>query len=116
MVRPGRSRQKMSKVVNDVNTGTYVEPSTITLEQWLYDSLKGKVNIEDESMQITEDTVKLHIIPILGHTKLKDLRHRDIQTFIKDKSTNGRLDGKGGLAPKMVKRIFRILFSALKQA
>ncbi len=108
--------QKMAKTVNEVNNGSYVEPSNITLEQWLYDWLKSKVNIEDETRKIYEKNIELHIAPVLGKMKLKDIRHRDIQAFIREKSLNGRLDGKGGLAPKMVKNIFRTLFSALKQA
>ncbi|HBE76358.1 MAG TPA: site-specific integrase [Firmicutes bacterium] len=108
--------QKMSKAVNDVNTGTYSDPSTITLEKWLYDWLEGKINIEEESRQLYNDTIRQHIAPEIGKKKLADIRYRDIQTFITNKSINGRLDGRGGLSPKMVRRIYRVLFAALKQA
>lgn len=62
------------------------------------------------------NTVRRHIEPSLGKVLLTDLSSAQINTFIYDKLTNGRLDQAGPLSPKTVRDIYTILKSIIKYA
>lgn len=61
-------------------------------------------------------TVRRHIEPSLGKVLLTDLSSAQINTFIYDKLTNGRLDHTGPLSAKTVRDIYTILKSIIKYA
>lgn len=101
---------KLTKTLHKVQSGTYVEPTLLTVEQWLNDWLEGrKPHIEESSWVSYEVMVRCHINPTLGKVKLKDLRTRDIQKLINEKLETG-------LSPRSVKYIHTTLNMALKQA
>lgn len=61
---------------------------------------------------------KRHVLPYfkpLG-VQLHDVNRQLIQTFLNEKSQNGRLDGKGGLSPKSVRELKNILNQTLNEA
>lgn len=47
---------------------------------------------------------------------LSDVSRRQIQTFLDEKATNGRLDGKGGLSAKSVRELKNLLHQTFDQA
>ncbi len=109
--------QKMTKALHELQTGSYIEPSTLTVSQWLEDWLKGRKPHIEESTYITYETmIRCHIKPELGEFKLRNLRTRDIQNLINSKMENGRFDGKGELSTRTVKYIYSTIQSALGQA
>ena len=57
-----------------------------------------------------------HIIPVLGAVKLAKLTPDQIDAFLAQKAASGRLDGKGGLSQKSVKRLRVTLHKALDNA
>lgn len=61
-------------------------------------------------------TIQKHIQPELGHIKLTDVNSTQINTFIYEKLTNGRLDRSGPLSAKTVRDIYTILKSIIKFA
>lgn len=85
------------------------------LVHWLL-SVKSKVDII--TYQGYKSVAEAHIIPYFKNTKVKlcDLDYEAIQLYIDLKSQNGRLDGKGGLAPKTMKTHKLIIQLALKEA
>ncbi len=109
--------EKMDQILHQHRTGTYIEPSQVTLQQWVKDWLKGRRPHLAENTWNTYDTIaRQHIIPVLGQLKLKDLRTREIQSFLTDKLENGRVDGKGGLSSNTIAKIHQTLSGALGQA
>lgn len=117
----GKTRQKVAQKMNEtlhkVNTGTYIEPTRITVKEWLEEWLKGrKPHLADNSWRTYDIMIRCHIIPAIGRIKLKDLKTRDIQNLINEKMENGRVEGEGGLSPRTVKYIYSTLHTALKQA
>ena len=60
--------------------------------------------------------IQTHILPELGDVRLADISILQINQFLNRKLQNGRIDGKGGLAPSYVKSIAIILSSALDYA
>lgn len=60
--------------------------------------------------------IELHIQPELGARKVRELNEEVLDAFVRKKLKSGRLDGRGGLAPKTVRDICIVMKSALKLA
>ena len=61
-------------------------------------------------------TISNHILPVLGDMTLSDITSAQVNTFIYDKLTNGRLDASGPLSAKTVRDMYTVLKSVLKYA
>jgi len=57
-----------------------------------------------------------HITPALGAVRLQALTTDTIQEFYNSKTTGGRLDGQGGLSPRMVHLFHQLISGCLVQA
>ncbi len=77
------------------------------LRSWLNDSVRGTVRIS--SYQRYEDIVRLHLIPEIGHVKIKDLNPLQVQKIYSKKM-------RSGLSARTVQYIHRTLSKSLKQA
>lgn len=77
-----------------------------------------KNNIDIITYQSYSSVVNSHIIPYFktNPCRLSKLNREIIQDYIDFKATNGRLDGKGGLAPKTIREQKLIIQLASKEA
>lgn len=91
-------------------SSTHSEPLKDILNRWLDGE---RYIIKKSTFAKYYDIVYKHIIPVLGKLQKNDITQEAIDDFIKNKLTNGRLDGKGGLSPKTVKDIINVLKSCL---
>jgi integrase len=111
------AERELTRLLHELNTGGYVEPSKLTvgkhLEQWLKDI---QPTVTPKTLQTYRGHVRAQIVPALGHIRLDKLTARQIQTFYTDTLSAGRKDGKGGLSAQSVKHIHRVLSTALAQA
>ncbi len=109
--------QKLTKISVLIAEGNYIE-TNLTVSQWLNIWLKDymKNTLRPKTYESYEMFIRLHINPIIGRIKLKDLTTDRIQKLYNHKSVDGRCDGKGGLAPRSVERIHTVLHKALEQA
>lgn len=104
------ARQKLAKAVAALDTGTYFEPSKMTLGGWVeiwlqeYTGDKKYLTVKHYKAQC-----KTHIVPSLGAVKLSELTPPQIQAFY-----NGLQ--RGGLAAKSVRNIHGILTKCLSTA
>jgi integrase len=105
-------------LLRSLQTGEYVEPSKLTvelyLERWLADY--AKPNTAGKTYERYAEVVKSHLSPALGHHKLSRLQPLHIQALYAHALKEGRLDGKGGLSPRSVIHMHRVLHQALRQA
>lgn len=105
-------QQKLSKMTVDVNEGTYIEPSKMTLGEWLdiwletYVAYSVKPYTEDSYRAVCKN----HIKPLIGHIKLSVLSAPQIQQLY------NKLLREKGLSPKTVKNVHGVLHRALNQA
>ena len=60
--------------------------------------------------------IDTHIMPQFGTVKLSEINSFVINSFLKQKLENGRIDGKGGLSPSYVRSIMVIINSSLNYA
>lgn len=77
-------KEKMDILKVKINKGVYIEPSEITLgnwiETWMCDYKIHSARIT--SIQSYESYYRNNIKPMLGNIKIKDLRNEDIQRFV----------------------------------
>ena len=109
---------ELTRLLNELRTGEYVEPSKMAvsdyLDRWLRDYAKPRVapKTYERYSQIVEKEIK----PELGQHALAKLRPLHIQAFYAKALSEGRKDGTGGLSPQTVVHFHRLLHKALDQA
>lgn len=113
------AQQELAKLVADLARGTYVEPTRLTvaeyLERWLADY--AKPNVAPKTFERYEGIVRNHLIPALGSVPLARLQPLHIQEYYSRALQSGRLDRRpGNLSPTTVLHHHRVLKEALGQA
>ena len=108
-------REKLTEVTMEVDTGIYVEPSKMTVEQWIEIWLDEYMfDKKWSTVKHYRAQVKTNILPALGRYPLSQLNPHLIQTFY-----NSLLRGKGRtkpLSPKSIRNIHGILSKCLSTA
>ena len=120
--------EKMKKIKADIQNNAYVEPTKITVKEWL-DTWLNKIiksSVKETTWTSYKGLIDNHIIPEIGGIKLMNLQTSDLQDFYnrllesgrKDKKkVNGKMVNKeGGLSPRTVRYIHVIIHSALESA
>ena len=77
-------QEKLTAALNDINNNTYIEPSKITVEQWMYIWLRDykKNSVKPKTYAAYEAHIRNHIAPDLGGYKLASLRNDMVQRFV----------------------------------
>src|ERR671921_413886 len=111
----GKTRQevaeKLTRAMADRDGGLVFDADNLKLgeylERWLLDSVRDTVR--PTTFERYEQMVRLHIRPVLGKVKLKNLTPAHVRGLYREK-----LDA--GLSPRTVQYIHVTLHKALKQA
>lgn len=122
-------REKMQAAAVEVNNSSYVEPSKLTLGQWLDIWLDGLYAQKPGTIRHYRSQIEAHIKPKLGAVRLADLQKSDFDRFYKYLLTSGKetrkkepVSGKmivvarSPLSQKSVKNIHVILKAAIGAA
>ena len=103
--------KKLQEIQTDMERGVFLEPSRLTVGQWLkiweaeyLGAVKGSTEYSYKKH------IKNHIVPALGAVKLQQLKPHAVQAFYND------LQRDKGLSAKTIKNVYGVLHSALKQA
>ena len=111
------AQSECARLISEIKGGTYVEPSKLTvtqfLERWL-DHAKAQVSPRTHERYC--EIVRKNVIPVLGVIYLNKLRPAQISTAYSKSLVSGRRNGKGGLAPTTVVYMHRLIKQALGQA
>lgn len=101
----------LTEKLRELDTGTFIDTISITVNDYLKYWFEQCCvpNQSPTTYESYQKNIKLHINPILGDIKLKDLQPLHLQTFY-----SNRL--KTGLSKTTVLYLHRILHSALEQA
>ncbi len=106
-----------NKLTTEMGAGSYVEPSKLTLSEFFDRWLKHiKPNVSPRTHERYEQIATKNLAPLLGAKVLSKLQPIDISEAYGKALENGRRDGNGGLSPRTINHMHRILFSALAQA
>jgi len=103
-------RQRLQQVSTAIDEGTFVQPTKMTVGQWLDIWRKEYLgSVKPATVISYGQQVKNHIKPALGAVKLSALHAAPIQMLYNDLQA-------GGLSPKSIKNVHGVLHRALKQA
>lgn len=109
---------ELNRRLNQVEEGTFVEKTVATVAEyarhWLTAIAPSKA--APKTLERYGEIVEQHIIPRLGNLALQKLDGTHIDEFYAHLRTNGRRDGKGGLAAQTVQHIHRLLSQILSSA
>ncbi|AOY75837.1 Arm DNA-binding domain-containing protein [Clostridium formicaceticum] len=77
------AQAKLSEVLQQLNTGTYVDCDNITLEEYLNKWLKdyAEHKVRHNTFRGYKETIHNHIVPLLGKHKLQKLKPTEIQSL-----------------------------------
>ena len=105
-------QEKLTAALNDINNNTYIEPSKMTVEQWMHIWMRDykKTSIKPKTYVAYESIIKNHIIPAVGKYTLASLRNDMVQRFVNELSSDKNLKSL------TIERIVGILKTALEQA
>lgn len=101
-------REKLQAAAVAVNSGTYTDPSRLTVGQWLDTWTRDYLgNVKPTTANAYKSYIKNHICPGLGAVRLEELHPHTVQHFI---------NGLDGLAPSSVHVLYRVLHIAMEKA
>ena len=111
----------MKKITADIQNNAYVEPTKITVKEWI-DTWLNKIiksSVKETTWTSYKGLIDNHIIPEIGGIKLMNLQTSDLQDFYnrllesgrKDKKkVNGKMVNKEGGLSLVLSDIFMLLF------
>lgn len=100
-----------ARVADQVAGGRYRHDRSLTVGQWLPQWLERRIveGLRPSTAVMYRRYVERDLVPALGHFRLNDLRHHDVDRFLQKQLASGR-----GLVT--VRRIHAVLSSALSTA
>ena len=112
------AEKRLSELLHQRDTGTFMKPGKTTLGDFLERWLKDYVwpNLAPRTAEGYESIVRQHLIPQLGHMTLTQLKPEHLQKYYADRLANGQCNGKGGLNPLTVRHHHMTLHCALENA
>jgi integrase len=116
----GTKRQaqiECARLISEMKGGTYLEPNKTTVAQFLDRWLEHtKSQVTPKSLERYAGLVNQNIVPMLGAVHLSKLKPAQISAAYSTALASGRKDGTGGLSPRTVGHMHRVLKQALGQA
>ena len=108
-----------AELVAEYHRGTYVEPSKVTLEQWVRDTWlpSMRTQVKPSTWDSYARNFELHLLPRLGHRPLRELTAALLNATYGELLESGRRNGHGGgLSAKTVRYLHTTLHKALADA
>lgn len=112
------AERERARLVHEHNTGSYIQPSQITLGEYLLQWLKRRSNsnLTKKTASRYEEIITNNLIPNLGKIKLQKLEPGHIEAYYDKMYECGRKDGRGGLSRQTVRHHHNLLHKALNDA
>jgi integrase len=110
---------KLAELVASFNRGGYVEPSRLTIGEFVrarVDQWEAAGDISARTAQRYRQLVENQIAPHLGAMPLQKLRALDVETWHATLRNSGRVRGPGGVAPRTIGHAHKVLSKALNDA
>jgi len=107
-----------AKIVHEFNIGTYVEPNSTTLSEWVHLHWLPSIvsRVKPSTFDSYRRNLELHVLPRLGSRQLRQLTPSMLNRLYADLLSDGHLRKPGGLSAKTVRYIHTILHKALADA
>jgi integrase len=112
-----QAQDECARLITDLKGGNALEPNKATVGQFLGRWLAHiKTQVSPKSHERYAGIVNQNLIPAIGAVRLNKLKPVQISAAYSAALENGRRNGKGGLAPRTVGHMHRVLKQALGQA
>ncbi|MCC5954406.1 MAG: site-specific integrase [Acidimicrobiia bacterium] len=107
-----------AEIVAEYHRGTYVEPSKVTLAEWVRDTWlpSMRAQVKPSTWDSYSRNLELHVLPRLGHRPLRELTAALLNAAYSELLESGHCKSKGGLSPKTVRYLHTTLHKALADA
>lgn len=103
-------KEKVEKLLSELNTGTFLEKNSATLDEWVITWLENYlINIKESTKDVYNKTYRNYIQSEFGNKKLQKITHNQIQIHITNLSKNG-------LSAKTVKNIHGVFHRIFRDA
>jgi hypothetical protein len=112
-------QEALNEALARLREGTFVRSSPRGLGAFLVDEWLPAVRpprVRPSTWDSYRMAVERHIVPALGGVLLQGLTPAHLTAFYRALLNDGRLDGRGGLAPKTVRNVHGVLHAALRDA
>lgn len=111
------AQAELTRILHELNTGTYIEPSRVTVASYLTDwfTITNPTRSPKTNERYAE-LIRTQITPAIGKHELSKLKPAHIQSMYTHLQKEGRRDGKGGLSARTVLHIHRLLKRAMSDA
>jgi integrase len=112
------AEKRLSELLHQLDTGTFMKPGKTTLAEYLERWLKDYAwpNLAPRTAEGYQYIAYRHLIPSLGNIPLRQIKPEHLQRYYSEKMASGRYDGKGGLSARSVRHHHMALHSALEVA
>jgi len=103
------AEKKLAELLHDVNHSQYVEPSKLTLGEWLTEWLETAIKPPNKRLRTYEtyqSVIERHLKPALGHLRVQQLKPTDLKRYYNENA----------LSPTTLEQHHTLLHSALKAA
>jgi integrase len=114
-----QAQEAATKILAEVATGTHVEPSKVTVTDFVrarVDQWEAAGTISARTAQRYRQLVEHQIVPYLGGKTVQKLQPLDLESWHTALRNNGRVRGHGGVSARTVGHVHRILGKALRDA
>jgi integrase len=111
------AQTECARLIAAMSGGSYTEPAKTTVAQFFERWLAHMASqVAPRTHERYSELALKNIVPLLGAVRLSGLRPEQIGTAYAKALANGRRDGAGGLSPRTVHHMHRILRQALAEA
>ncbi len=112
------AERELRELLHSLETGSYVQPSRITVFDWLKQWCESYVsmNCSIRTAESYKSEIRRHLSPALGAILLPQLHPQHLQDYYSQALIKGRTDGRGGLSARTVLYHHHILSEALSHA
>jgi Phage integrase, N-terminal SAM-like domain len=116
----GTKRQaqiESARLISELQGGGYLEPNKTTVAQFLDRRLNGiRSKVAPRTHERYAEIARKNLAPLLGSIIITKLQPMQISNAYGKALTNGRRDVTGGLSPRTVHHMHRVLKQAMAQA
>ena len=106
------------EILHEINTGTFVEPTKTTLEEWVHRTWLPLIadRVKPSTLDSYRRNLDLHVLSTLGRRQLRRLTPAMLNQLYADLLTSGNRKTGGGLSAKTVSYVHTIIHKVLADA
>ena len=107
-----------ARLIHELSTGYYVEPSTMRFDEWLWDYWMPVVEtrVKPSTVHSYSAVIRNHVAPELGGVPLANLKPQMFHNLYQRLLQSGNVTTGGGLAVTSVRNVHLIIHKALSDA